>query len=90
MKESTTSYRHQKRFWTSQCSGARLRTELTKRRMDEWCTNQHGKSGLTQACIDSPNTIEDVTQKVMDYVKKWVPNPKAGLLAGSSVHADKT
>lgn len=57
--------------------------------MDEWCTNQHGKTGLTQACIESKDSLEDVTAKVVEYVKEWIPEPKAGLLAGSSVHADK-
>ena len=57
-------------------------------RMDEWCTNQHGKSGLTAACIASPDTYEDVSGKVLEYIQKWVPEKGAGLLAGSSVHAD--
>ena len=57
-------------------------------RMDEWCTNQHGKSGLTAACIASPLTYEDVTKKVLEYIQKWVPERGAALLAGSTVHAD--
>ncbi|WVN88342.1 uncharacterized protein L203_103547 [Cryptococcus depauperatus CBS 7841] len=56
--------------------------------MGEWCTNQHGKSGLTQACIDSPHSYAEVAQKVLDYIQKWIPEKGAGLLAGSSVHAD--
>ncbi len=56
--------------------------------MDEWCTNQHGKSGLTDACIDSPHTYEEVSKAVLEYIQKWVPDKGAGLLAGSSVHAD--
>ncbi|KAK7691734.1 hypothetical protein QCA50_005134 [Cerrena zonata] len=57
--------------------------------MDEWCTNQHGSSGLTQACIDSPHTKEFVTQQVLNYIKKWIPQQRVGILAGSSVHADR-
>jgi len=56
--------------------------------MNEWCINQHGKTGLTQACIDSPHTHEQVEQKVRAYLEKWIPETGAGLLAGSSVHAD--
>ncbi|WVQ99590.1 hypothetical protein IAU59_006726 [Kwoniella sp. CBS 9459] len=56
--------------------------------MNEWCVNQHGKSGLTQACLDSPFTYEQVTQKVLEYIRKWIPERGAGLLAGSTVHAD--
>lgn len=56
--------------------------------MGEWCTEQHGKSGLTAACIESPHTYEQVTANVLAYIKKWIPERGAGLLAGSSVHAD--
>ncbi|ODN94267.1 oligoribonuclease [Cryptococcus wingfieldii CBS 7118] len=56
--------------------------------MGEWCTEQHGKTGLTRACLDSPHSYEDVVQKVLAYIQKWIPEKGAGLLAGSSVHAD--
>ncbi|KIM40274.1 hypothetical protein M413DRAFT_446448 [Hebeloma cylindrosporum] len=57
--------------------------------MDDWCTNQHGKSGLTKACLESPYTLEFVSKTVLDYIKKWVPESRVGVLAGSSVHADR-
>lgn len=47
------------------------------------------QSGLTQACIDSPHTKEFVTQQVLNYIKKWIPQKRVGILAGSSVHADR-
>lgn len=56
--------------------------------MGDWCVNQHGKTGLTQACIDSPHTHEQVEEEVRSYLEKWIPEAGAGLLAGSSVHAD--
>ncbi|WVQ72450.1 hypothetical protein IAR50_002002 [Cryptococcus sp. DSM 104548] len=56
--------------------------------MGEWCTEQHGKTGLTQACLDSPHSYQDVVQRVLAYIQKWIPEKGAGLLAGSSVHAD--
>ncbi|KAF7321594.1 Exonuclease domain-containing protein [Mycena kentingensis (nom. inval.)] len=58
--------------------------------MDEWCTKQHGESGLTQACLDSPHTHEEVSKAVAGYIKKWVPQRRVGVLAGNSVHADRT
>ncbi|KAI0692094.1 ribonuclease H-like domain-containing protein [Cytidiella melzeri] len=58
-------------------------------RMDDWCTNQHGRSGLTQACLESPHSTEFVAKAVLDYIKKWVPEQRVGVLAGSSVHADR-
>jgi len=57
--------------------------------MDEWCTNQHRKSGLTKACLESSYTLEFVSKNVLDYIKKWIPEPRIGVLAGSSVHADR-
>ncbi|KAJ7647650.1 ribonuclease H-like domain-containing protein [Roridomyces roridus] len=57
--------------------------------MDEWCTNQHGQSGLTKACLESPHTHDEVSKAVLAYIKKWVPSRRTGLLAGNSVHADR-
>ncbi|KZT01462.1 ribonuclease H-like protein [Laetiporus sulphureus 93-53] len=59
-------------------------------RMDEWCTNQHGKSGLTAACLESPYTKEHVAKQVLAYIRKWIPDPQTGVLAGNSVHADRS
>ncbi|KAL0955785.1 hypothetical protein HGRIS_001999 [Hohenbuehelia grisea] len=58
--------------------------------MDEWCTRQHGSSGLTQACLDSPHTLEFVSNEVLQYIKKWIPRQRIGVLAGNSVHADRS
>jgi len=58
-------------------------------RMDKWCTNQHGHSGLTQACLQSKYSREYVAKEVLDYIKKWVPKERTGVLAGNSVHADR-
>ncbi|KAI0783067.1 ribonuclease H-like domain-containing protein [Abortiporus biennis] len=67
-----------------------IRTDKeTLDKMDEWCTNQHGSSGLTQACIDSPHTKEFVSKEVLDYIKKWIPTERTGVLAGNSVHVDR-
>jgi oligoribonuclease len=56
--------------------------------MNEWCVDQHGKSGLTQACLDSPWTHQQVSEKVLEYVQKWIPESGSAILAGSTVHAD--
>jgi len=57
--------------------------------MGDWCKRQHGESGLTEACLKSPHTHDTVRQAVLDYVKKWVPRQRAGVLAGNSVHSDR-
>ncbi|KAG9008961.1 hypothetical protein FRB94_005526 [Tulasnella sp. JGI-2019a] len=57
--------------------------------MNPWCIDQHGKSGLTQACLDSTHEYSGVRASVLSYVKGWIPEPRTGVLAGSSVHCDK-
>jgi oligoribonuclease len=59
-------------------------------RMGEWCTKHHGDSGLTQACLDSTTTAKQAAEGLLDYIKKYVPERRTGLLAGNSVHADKS
>jgi oligoribonuclease len=59
-------------------------------RMGEWCTRHHGQSRLTQACIDSTTTAEQAAEGLLSYIKKFVPERRTGLLAGNSVHADKS
>jgi oligoribonuclease len=59
-------------------------------RMGEWCTDHHGRSGLTQACIDSTTTAEQAAEGLFLYIKTYVPERRTGLLAGNSVHADKS
>ncbi|KAH8115246.1 ribonuclease H-like protein [Phellopilus nigrolimitatus] len=62
----------------------------TLRRMDDWCTTQHGSSGLTQACLSSPHTLFSVESAVLNYIKQHIPEKMTGVLAGNSVHVDKT
>jgi oligoribonuclease len=59
-------------------------------RMGDWCTQHHGQSGLTQACLNSSTTAEDAADGLLQYIKKYVPERRTGLLAGNSVHADKS
>ena len=47
------------------------------------------QSGLTQACLDSLHSHDEVSQAVLAYIKKWVPRRHVGILAGNSVHADR-
>lgn len=58
--------------------------------MGEWCTEHHGQSGLTQSCLDSSTTAEQAAEGLLAYIKKHVPERRTGLLAGNSVHADKS
>ena len=59
-------------------------------RMGEWCTKHHGESGLIEACINSTTTAEQAAEGLLRYIKKYVPTARSALLAGNSVHADKS
>jgi oligoribonuclease len=59
-------------------------------RMGEWCTDHHGDSGLTQACLDSTTTADEAAQGLLKYIQEYVPKSRTALLAGNSVHADKS
>lgn len=66
---------------------------VSKRTLDnmgEWCVNQHGKLGLTAKVLANPQqTLLKVQDELLDYILKWVPEPRTGLLAGNSIHMDK-
>ena len=57
--------------------------------MGDWCTRTHGKTGLTAACIASKTTHKEAALGLLDYIKRFAPEPKCSLLAGNSVHHDK-
>ncbi|KAL5531956.1 REX2_1 [Sanghuangporus sanghuang] len=57
--------------------------------MDEWCTRQHGSTGLTQACLDSPHTLPFVEDAALEYIRRYIPEKRVGVLAGNSVHVDR-
>ncbi|KAF2712072.1 oligoribonuclease-like protein [Pleomassaria siparia CBS 279.74] len=58
--------------------------------MGEWCTKHHGDSGLTEACLKSTTTSDEAAEALLQYIRKHVPKSRTALLAGNSVHADKS
>ncbi|KAI3428180.1 hypothetical protein D9Q98_006560 [Chlorella vulgaris] len=56
--------------------------------MNEWCVEQHGKSGLTQACRDSGTSLAQAEQQVLEFVQQHAPEPDTAQIAGNSVHVD--
>lgn len=56
--------------------------------MDEWNTNQHGKSGLTERVRNSQVTAADAEQQTIDFLKQWVPAGKSPM-AGNSICQDR-
>lgn len=57
--------------------------------MNEWCIEHHGASGLTKRVLESDKSREQVEQELLQFIKKYVPEPRVGLLAGNSVHMDR-
>ena len=57
--------------------------------MDAWCTDTHGKSGLTAAVHASTTTPEQAADGLFQYVTKYIPEQRKALLAGNSIHADR-
>lgn len=58
-------------------------------RMGEWCTDHHGASGLTKACLESSTTAEQAADELLAYVQSYEPERKKALLSGNTVHADQ-
>ncbi len=58
-------------------------------RMGEWCTRQHGSSGLITATKYSTNTHQQVAKDLLEYIQRYIKIPGRALLAGNSVHADR-
>ncbi|KAG1189990.1 hypothetical protein G6F36_003466 [Rhizopus arrhizus] len=56
--------------------------------MNEWCTEHHGKSGLTQKVLESKITTKEAERQVFEFLQQHIPKGVAPL-AGNSVHADK-
>ncbi|KAG0005643.1 Oligoribonuclease, mitochondrial [Entomortierella chlamydospora] len=57
--------------------------------MNQWCIEHHGDSGLTAAVLASKISTDEACAQVLDFIKKHIPEPRRGILAGNSVHADK-
>jgi oligoribonuclease len=57
-------------------------------KMDSWCKEHHGQSGLTEKCLKSKVTIADARKKIRRIIEKYCEK-KMGLLCGNSIHADR-
>lgn len=62
--------------------------EKTLSGMNEWCREQHGKTGLTKASQESTITVKEAETQTLDFIKEYC-NPHTALLAGSSIWQDR-
>ncbi|MDO3381067.1 oligoribonuclease [Gilvimarinus algae] len=56
--------------------------------MDEWNTNQHGKSGLTERVKNSTTTLADAENATIAFLEQWVPAGKSPM-CGNSICQDR-
>ena len=49
----------------------------------------HSRSGLTEAARRSTVTLAEAERRVLDYVRRYVPEPRSVPLAGNSVATDR-
>ncbi len=58
-------------------------------RMPDVVREMHASSGLTDEVLASTVTLEEAEQRVLEYVKQWVPEPKKAPLCGNSIGTDR-
>jgi len=56
--------------------------------MDEWNTNQHGKSGLTERVRKSSVTETQAEAATLEFLKQWVPEGVSPM-CGNSIGQDR-
>ena len=56
--------------------------------MNSWCLEQHGKTGLINACQDSTYSVEEAERETLNFIQMYCPRNTA-ILAGSSIWQDR-
>ena len=54
--------------------------------MDEWCTTQHRKSGLTQRVKESTYSEADAEKETIEFIEKYVPSGVSPMCGNSIGH----
>lgn len=57
-------------------------------RMDSWCVEHHGASGLTKRCLESSTTLAEAEKATLGFIRNWVPE-RVAPLCGNSIHQDR-
>lgn len=57
-------------------------------RMDDWCTEHHGASGLTQRVKESKISLAEAEDRLLAFMKKWTGRGESPL-CGNSVWQDR-
>lgn len=57
-------------------------------KMDPWCIDQHGKSGLTQRVRDSKTSLLEAQARTVEFISKYCPERKVPL-CGNTIGQDR-
>ena len=57
--------------------------------MNDWCKQTHSKSGLTQQVLESVVSMEEAEDRILSFIKQYVPSKGTAVMAGNSIHVDK-
>ncbi len=57
-------------------------------RMDPWCVEHHGASGLTRRVRESSVTMQEAEERTLEFIRKFCPE-RAAPLCGNSIHQDR-
>jgi oligoribonuclease len=57
--------------------------------MPDVVREMHERSGLTDAVRASPVTVAEAEKLALDYVRRYVPDPRSAPLAGNSIATDR-
>ena len=56
--------------------------------MDEWNTEQHGRSGLTERALASTCGVEEAEERTLEFLGRYVP-PQTSPMCGNSICLDR-
>lgn len=63
-------------------------SEQAMNSMDEWCTRQHGQSGLTERVLKSKISAAEAEKQTLDFLQLWVTKGKSPM-CGNSICQDR-
>jgi oligoribonuclease len=64
-------------------------SQLTLDLMNDWCRENHGRSGLTKLALESQYTLRDVQAALCERAVHFTDGKRKPVLAGSSIHFDR-
>ncbi|MCB1667545.1 MAG: oligoribonuclease [Porticoccaceae bacterium] len=63
-------------------------SEETMNGMDEWNTNQHGKSGLTERVLNSTTTLAEAERATIEFLSQYI-DARQSPMCGNSICQDR-